>query len=64
MLRLVLQRIHTGDAVNIGGPVVTRIHTFDFDLPDAEKHLRKQDAWNSVQVVGVEVLDEKDQRSE
>jgi len=58
MLRLVLQRVHTGDAANLGGPVVTRVHTFDFALPEAEKHLRNQDAWNSVQVVGVEVLED------
>lgn len=59
MLRLVLQRVHTGDAANIGGPVVMRVHTFDFDLPEVEKHLRNQDAWNSVQVVGVEVLEDQ-----
>ena len=56
MLRLVLQKVHTGDAANIGGPVTTEVFTFDFDLPDAERCLRGVDVWNNVHVIGVEVL--------
>ncbi len=56
MLRIVLQTVHTGDAANIGGPVLTKVVTFDVDLPTVESFLLSEDKWNSVQVMGIEVL--------
>lgn len=66
MLRIVLQRIHTGDACNVGGPVTTSVRTFDVDIPEVEKCLRDTDRWTDVQVIGIETLDatSKEKRDE
>lgn len=57
MLRIVIQHVHTGSACNVGGPVTTRVQTFDAELPEVEQALRSADRWNDVQVVGIEVLE-------
>lgn len=59
MLRIVLQRVHTGAACNVGGPVTTSVRTFDVDLPEVEQVMRSEDRWNDVHVVGIEVLEAK-----
>ena len=41
MLRIVIQTTDFGEAVNIGGPVVTTLRSFDVDIPDLERHLRE-----------------------
>ncbi len=64
MIRIVIQETDFGNAANIGGPVETRIKTFDVELPEVEKHLHaaekakeeKRQCWFSRQVIGVEVL--------
>lgn len=43
MLRLVLQKVYTGDAAHLGGPVLTSLHSFDFCLREAEDMLRNRD---------------------
>lgn len=60
MLRVVFQRIHTGAACNIGGPVTSSVRTFDVDLPEVEQFMRSEDKWNDVNVIGIEVLEAKE----
>lgn len=58
MIRLVVQSIDSGCAVHVGGPIETKMRTFDIDCPELERHLREADGWANFhrQVIGAEVF--------
>jgi hypothetical protein len=57
MLRVIVRETNVGAAANVGGPVTTKVKTFDIDAPALEAHLReKLDEYISREAIGVEIL--------
>lgn len=64
MIRVVVQTIGVVDAVHVGGPVHTSLHTFDVELPEIEAFLsepeRMNDHYTHRQIVGFEIRPSKE----
>jgi len=58
-IRIIVRDCDEGAARHVGGPVQTRIKSFDVELPELEQFLRAegQPDYISRQVMGVELLD-------
>lgn len=57
MLRIIVRSIDSGEACNVGGPVHTRLTTFDVDLPEIEKLLIPiYKSYVTTEVIGVEII--------
>ena len=59
MIRVIVQIIDVACSVNVGGPVETRVKTFDIEIPEIEEYLRKVDKQNYTNwlITGFELLD-------
>lgn len=56
MIRLLCIDVDTGDAANVGGPVITVGRTFDLENTAVEEWLRSVPDWHKRQVVAVEII--------
>ena len=55
MLRFIVRQTDNGVAIHVGGPVHTKYHTFDMDIPRVEEFLRS-DIGDVMELVGCEIL--------
>lgn len=58
MIRVIVRECDLGAAMHVGGPVNTRLRTFDVELPELEQHLRAEGQPEYVrrEVLGVELI--------